>query len=396
MKEDVFKHLKKTNGEPIDDTTKENWYKARKYVLAKLPEWERKVSNECGIHKDSDCHLHFAIKADELNSLTMSVLRHIALSAHYTNFREKNGENATIISIVCNKDKKSYIEKEFLLNKEEYLGNLYEICNEPYIDVKIRFKEDGKIPNGAEEIKSETIEAFCAEFKSLNDIDVTMAQYVNMVYNTGVDIDNLPPDDPNAAERYNLALDVFFYHKMAESQTHWDKIVGKDVENQYKIRNKLSNVYCADCFESRVRGVIANLGYDIGAKSISEYLESNETMDIIKEAMAKNLESIARCEHSRWIVEKLVLGFEPLGKEERMNYEVLFGKERSEYLKRLKTGKDPKTGKDLKKKRYMHIDLCSYNDLRRIDPGNMKYDCFLMLAVPQILEKCYIEEKNKK
>lgn len=378
MKEDVFKGME-INGKSIDDATKQNWYKAREYVLAKLPGWEKEVSNGRGIHKDSDCHLHFSIKAEELNPLTMSVLRHIALSAHYTNFKEDDGENATVISIVCSQDKRESIEN--LLKKDEYFGNLYEICNEPYIDVKICFLKE--VPAGAIPITKKEVEEFGEEFPM--EMDVTMAQYVNMVYNTGVDIDNLPPDDPNTAERYNLALDVFLYHKMAESQRHWDKIVGKDVKNQYKIRNKLSNVYCADCFESRIRGVIASLeGEDKvcfgDAESISDFLKSNETMSIVKEAMAKNLETIARCEHSRWVVEKLVLGFSPFGKEEMMEDEERFGKARRDYRKRLK------------EKDFKHIDLCSYRDLKRVNPGDMKYDCFLMLAIPLILEKVHLED----
>ena len=34
-----------------------------------------------------------------------------------------------------------------------------------------------------------------------------------------------------------------------------------------------------------------------------------------------------------------------------------------------------------------HIDLCSYSDLRRVNPDDMKYDSFLMLAIPNILAK---------
>ena len=40
-------------------------------------------------------------------------------------------------------------------------------------------------------------------------IDISMAKRVNMVYNVGRDIDNLPPDDPNTAERYDKALFYF-------------------------------------------------------------------------------------------------------------------------------------------------------------------------------------------
>ena len=34
-----------------------------------------------------------------------------------------------------------------------------------------------------------------------------------------------------------------------------------------------------------------------------------------------------------------------------------------------------------------HIDLCSYADLRRVNPDDLKYDSFLMLAISNILAK---------
>jgi hypothetical protein len=48
-----------------------------------------------------------------------------------------------------------------------------------------------------------------------------------------------------------------------------------------------------------------------------------------------------------------------------------------EYRKKLKSrDKDP-----------AHIDLCPYRELRRTNPNDLKYDSFLMLAIPVILHK---------
>lgn len=118
-----------------------------------------------------------------------------------------------------------------------------------------------------------------------------------------------------------------------------------DGVNQSDIRNKLSNVFCADCFDSRIRG--------------------------IKGSVADNLEIIARCEHSRWVVEKLILGFAPFSKAEIYKDEEL-GNERKAFRKK-------------QKKAFWHIDLCSYHDLKRLSPEDMKYDFFLMLAITYIL-----------
>ena len=94
---------------------------------------------------------------------------------------------------------------------------------------------------------------------------------------------------------------------------------------------------------------------------------------------AKYNEALSKSEHARWVVEKLIMGFRPLNEEERLEDETLSTnkKRRKEYRDSLK--KNPA--------KLAHIDLCSYSDLRRVNPDDLKYDSFLMLAIPKILEK---------
>ena len=87
-----------------------------------------------------------------------------------------------------------------------------------------------------------------------------------------------------------------------------------------------------------------------------------------------NIATLAQCEHARWNVEKLILGFSPLSLEERWEDAQNFGSARKVFRKKLKD-------------KGRHIDLCSYQDLHRIDPANMKYDCFLNLAMVRILKE---------
>jgi hypothetical protein len=75
-------------------------------------------------------------------------------------------------------------------------------------------------------------------------------------------------------------------------------------------------------------------------------------------------------------VEKLILGFSPLSLRERTQYESLFGKKRAAYSKLLKNDAVHPA----------HIDIRSYRDLCRVDPDSLKYDSFLMLAIPLILD----------
>ena len=105
-----------------------------------------------------------------------------------------------------------------------------------------------------------------------------------------------------------------------------------------------------------------------------------EGSDSLKKEMdiwEKYNEALSRSEHARWLVEKFIMGYRIMEVDERLKIESYLGKKRETYLKSLKKNACNPT----------HIDLCSYHDLRRIDPDNMKYDSFLMLAIPKILEK---------
>lgn len=211
MKVDLFKHLNKKYGTIISDDVKICWYEARAYVLHKLPVWEGKE----GIGKDCCEHLEFVI--DGSSMLMLSVVRQIALSAHYTNFNDADGSNATVINIACKKDERETIEN--FLRSEECVANLYDLCHENFVDIDIRLVDADFEDERAIHITEEDVKNY-AEIQgdSIYTIDTRKAQYVNMVYNTGCEINNLPPYDPNTAERYNIALDVFCYQQSAEQR----------------------------------------------------------------------------------------------------------------------------------------------------------------------------------
>ena len=70
-------------------------------------------------------------------------------------------------------------------------------------------------------------------------------------------------------------------------------------------------------------------------------------------------------------------------KEERIRDERSFGGAKKQYRNRMKkNASDP-----------VSVDICSFAELRRINPGDMKYDSFLMLAIPKILKRIKEEDK---
>ena len=389
----------------FDEEVIEGWYRARQYVLYLL-EQDRNMGAE-GINPSSSDHVHVVIHYNN-NPLALYIARQVALVAHFPNFKEGDEkenapENCTKITILYNRNKHSDILEE--LKKEEYLCNLPHVCKcvlvdgntgedigtpingQSYIDIELELvaydKEEDFCKYPREEVVTNSLKPVIVNNKTLqeisqneysHEIDIRTARRVNMAYKVGADIDNLPPDDPNTAERYEKALLYFCYQQpQAETERKWEELCSdKEKDNtlayQINLRNKLSNVFCSDCFSTRMKSVIK----ECKRKRLHELLQNNEKE--LSSDIKKNLQVLAQCEHARWNVEKLILGFFSYTAEEQWRYTRKFGSERSSYRKTLKD-------------KGHHINLCSYHDLRRIDPGNKKYDCFLMLAMVRILKE---------
>lgn len=447
--EDLFKDMRQLRSKDEAGDCKEfgdevvsGWYRARDYVLSKLDDVQSWGSD--GIAASSSERVHIVI--DCVDPMAFYIARHAALALHFPNFNEGDGRsqaprNGTLITLLYNRKKYSDIIAE--LHREEYLCNLTDLCK---CTLKMVEKEDKgkglkvisenvKNPNsfvGVElellgfdndnlsykanekggmevvHVDSEVIEKV-KNRKCDCKLNVTHARRVNMVYQVGADIDNLPPDDPNISDRYARAL-LYFCYQQSKNKTleKWNEIAEYTKEDdkkgssyQIKLRNKLSNVFCADCFVTRLKSLFDhNARKDIQKVIIKAYcsendVKKNENFDyktvrittkmlnyMIKNhekdllmLVGNNLKAMARCEHARWNVEKLILGFSPFSPQEHYEYNCRFGFSRSSYRN------------GLKKNKGHHINLCSYEDLYRIDPDNMKYDSFLMLAMVRILRE---------
>lgn len=379
------------------------WQMARNYVLTQLYK-----NNNCGaegIPPSSTDYVH-AIVHYHGEPMPLFVARHVALAAHFPNFNEGNGRtqkpsNCTVISILYNRN--THPDIMDILQKEEYLCNLPKvskcICRDgknnkiikvdneySYIDIELELVEfdDDDFDKYEADISNNRLCPIVVDNKVVKDIvcgkdiqqysDLTNACRANMVYNVGDDFDNLPPDDANTADRYNRAL-LYFCYQQSHNDTmkKWDEICSKDDDEnsfgyQIQLRNKLSNVFCTDCFVPRLKSLFDNKT----CKNFETTLQHHEAE--VLASVSRNLQKLAMCEHARWNVEKLILGFSPLTEEEHYEYAKCFGASRDSYRKKLKN-------------KAHHIDLCSYQDLRRIDPANMKYDCFLMMAMVRILKE---------
>lgn len=368
-----FEYLRrKENGEKFSDEIVRNWYFARRYVLDKFAEVK------VGFEPKSDEHLHVVVDGD--SPMMLAVARQVALTAHFVNFMEGNEmaapKNQTVLTIVsCN----PHIIAE--LEKEEYLCNLPKYCkivnrgvvmeNEGYyIDIVIDIVDN--YPQNRKEsnlifISEDEVNAFC-KGKNKNEIcgiDTRMSVFANRIYDLGAELYNIPAEDIHCAERYSLALDVFQHEKLK-----------KDAENMVtekwndlclcRIKENISNILCSDCFAIR-------------EVCMEKICEKNNCKS---ERWGRYNEPLSLSEHARWVVEKLIMGYRPLTKSEHYRDECLHVQVKNKDKKKKYRDSLKRIDKD-----PAHIDLCSYRDLRRINPDDLKFDSFLMLAIPSILDR---------
>lgn len=358
----------------IDANSIDHWYKACHFVKNVLPPLDGN-----GIGPDSDKRVHVLFK--DFSPLMLAVVRQICLVAHYPNFDEEHDSNKTLITICADHPVNAYNT----VRATKYLGHLLAYCScrvegEPIdssndrlpLDIEFEFVKNYRADkNDDDVVVITTDEIERATASCTKAFDVTMGMLVNMVYHTGAEIDNLPAYDNANIERYSTALNMFCYKiKQQLILQKWNDCAPPKADGSYHemdVKNKLSSIFCADCFDARIRGLI-----DTREKSLAEYLQQDFDMVMKKICDAKTITALAKSEHARWNVEKLIMGFQPLEMEDWYEIESCFGSERKDKIKKLK-------------KKGRHIDICSCKDLRRVNPADIKYDYFLMLAMPQIM-----------
>ena len=245
-----------------------NWYKARAFVLNLLNSilQTEETLPQCW---------HFVVEDD--SDLMLSVVRHLALYAHFVSFEEYNAcgrlscKNRTIITIVS-KHRAEAIEAN--LKKSEYLCKFPEYCKislfgkvlnaDSYLDIELDIVDQyegiqencstcKKIEIITRERVQKSIESMTEE--ELFWIDTRKAIYAGKSYDLGTDIKNLPYEDINCAKRYFNALNTFKTKVLTSNKEIKQLIKLEEATDIYAIKSGISNIFCADCFEIREKEV---------------------------------------------------------------------------------------------------------------------------------------------
>ena len=117
----------------------------------------------------------------------------------------------------------------------------------------------------------------------------------------------------------------------------------------------------------KIRNVLLNDNcYSTGSK-VQFFLYENfdRTIKTIEQAISDNISSLAVCEHNRWNIQQLILGYSPCDVE------------LDSIFKEINVNKET----DLR----IHPNICSFSHLSSVDSGAKKYDEDLNKAICKII-----------
>ncbi len=146
----------------------------------------------------------------------------------------------------------------------------------------------------------------------------------------------------------------------------------RDAWKHLNIFNKWSNRYNANSFDTKLRSC---------GVSGMDYVRD---FDIIRSAFLQNSGALAECEHNRWNVQQLLMGFRAYTEEENRLFFMLRDRQNdSEEAKAdFRAFKEKMKGGAEK----AHLDICSFEYLDNVDVKAKGYDEILNNAIPIVLK----------
>lgn len=157
----------------------------------------------------------------------------------------------------------------------------------------------------------------------------------------------------------------------------------KDGWKKLSIYNKWSNKYYVDSIYTKLRNIMLGNSKYSTPSSIMEMLkkDSDAVCKEITKALAKNEDLLAVCEHNRWNMQQLLMGFRPCVKEidaefVEMNSKISDAKVKAAFKKK----KDELKGND-----FIHPNICDFKHLDSVESGAKDYDKKLNNAIPRII-----------
>lgn len=223
----------------------------------------------------------------------------------------------------------------------------------------------------------------------------------------------------------NIAYDI----AKGDNKAGWPKdltvkkdpayVAARDSWNKLSVDKTWSNKYFADSIYIKIRSMLLDTklcenencnvaGFDdlvcrkpmyTSQQSVKALLKLryNATLKAIEHAIENHKDELAVCEHNRWNLQQLLLGYSPCDKDLDHIFELINSKSDSaEYNKLYAEWREKnlysrsynkKIDKDVKEcSLRIHPNICSFAHLDRVDSGAKPYDSILNAAIPIIID----------
>ena len=336
-----------------------------------------------GIKKSEDDYVHLVVVG--MTRMGTALATQAALMAHYPNFVEKNiRTKITLIDENADKEKNFYIDR---------YDRLFALSNWSY-------KEMVRSESGKDELKTvfthtptkhdylggdfldvewEFIQGTVAQLELQDYIEKSITEKTKMTI-------AICKDEPSRCLAAALNLEWRIYEKAMQVLVYnrYDDALIKQLKNEGKygvsspFKNKIKAFGMASkCFRKNILEdsdklakefhKVYNKGQDVEIEKLTDYWSnvyvSNtlwsklRCVEIEKEEIkAEDKEILVKVEHNRWNIEKLIMSYRHLEKEEQDK------------------AKEDKNVKNQLKREMAHLYICSNKRLREIDEGAIFYD----------------------
>lgn len=204
----------------------------------------------------------------------------------------------------------------------------------------------------------------CNSYADALIVDSSRPRLTAQVYDT---VNNLKKGEKSlSAEKLYETIQLELKNKKKVTKT-W---------NRSKIWSQWSNIYNSCSIPTKERSIqVTDEEYILLRNAIS-MIDGKLNFDStqISENLRFRVNLLAELEHNRWNIEKLLMGYRQLTDKEKA---ILLDKE---------VGPDRDKEKDRLKGNIIkaHTDICSFHELKKIDPGVEDYDYLLILMIPDI------------